>query len=123
MPRQLWLQCQIALAEGFTNAVRHAHAHLPVTTPVVIEMAVSDRTIDLRIWDQGPGFDFHGVLAHQDHQGDRDAEQGRGLSILRRVADQLSYDSDPGKGNCLHLHKTYPSHLPARTQPESLKST
>ncbi|MBL1211004.1 ATP-binding protein, partial [Geminocystis sp. GBBB08] len=25
-----WLQCQLALAEGFTNAVRHAHRNKPL---------------------------------------------------------------------------------------------
>lgn len=107
MPRQLWLQCQIVLAEGFTNALRHGHAHLPATTLVEIEMVVSDHTIDIRIWDQGPGFDLNAVLAHQMDQCDRDAERGRGLRIMSRVADQLTYQRYPAKGNCLHLHKAY----------------
>jgi serine/threonine-protein kinase RsbW len=25
IPKSVWLRCQLALAEGFTNAVRHAH--------------------------------------------------------------------------------------------------
>ena len=25
IPQKDWLQCQLALVEGFTNAVRHAH--------------------------------------------------------------------------------------------------
>ncbi|MFM7470915.1 MAG: ATP-binding protein [Nodosilinea sp.] len=107
IPYRLWLQCQLALAEGFTNAVRHAHAHLPATTLIAIEIVVSDRTIDMRIWDQGPGFDFSKVLANQDCHCDRSAEKGRGLIILSRVADQLSYHTYSGKGNCLHLHKAY----------------
>ena len=27
--QRVWLECQLALAEGFTNAVRHAHKKSP----------------------------------------------------------------------------------------------
>ncbi|NJM76493.1 MAG: hypothetical protein HC852_12775 [Acaryochloridaceae cyanobacterium RU_4_10] len=33
-----WMQCQIAIAEGFTNAVRHAHQALPTETPIEIDL-------------------------------------------------------------------------------------
>lgn len=106
VPYPLWLQCQLALIEGFTNAVRHAHAELPKSTPVYLEVSISHRTIDIRIWDQGPGFDLNAVLktklkTHSPHD-----EGGRGLKIMYLVADQISYHPDE-RGNCLHLHKTY----------------
>ncbi|MBD2424744.1 ATP-binding protein [Phormidium sp. FACHB-1136] len=106
IPHALWLQCQLALIEGFTNAVRHAHVGLPETTPVVIEVSISNCTVDVRIWDQGPGFDLNAVLktklsTHSPHD-----EGGRGLKIMYLVADQLSY-TPSDRGNCLHLHKTY----------------
>ncbi len=109
IPRQIWLQCQLALVEGFTNAVRHAHAGLPASTPIRIEVSVSDQAIDIRIWDRGPGFDLTEVLKtklnHPTEPLDQD-EGGRGLKIMYLVADQLTYEVDQ-QGNCLHLHKIY----------------
>lgn len=107
IPHPLWLQCQLALIEGFTNAVRHAHAGLAPDTPIHIEVSVSDQAVDIRIWDQGPGFDLQAVLktklkTHSEHD-----EGGRGLKIMYLVADSLTYTPIPGQGNCLHLRKVY----------------
>ncbi|MGB3137341.1 MAG: ATP-binding protein [Nodosilinea sp.] len=107
IPHNVWLQCQLALIEGFTNAVRHAHAGLPMATPVHIEVAVSDRAIDIRIWDQGVGFDLALVLRNKITANNPDSEGGRGLKIMYLVADRLTYEPTPGQGNCLHLHKTF----------------
>ncbi|PSN12193.1 anti-sigma regulatory factor [filamentous cyanobacterium CCT1] len=107
IPHNIWLQCQLALIEGFTNAVRHAHAGLPLATPVRIEVAVSDRTIDIRIWDQGPGFDLSSMLRHKITVNNPDSEGGRGLKIMYLVADRLTYEPVPDQGNCLHLHKSF----------------
>ncbi|WP_225907538.1 ATP-binding protein [Leptolyngbya sp. BL0902] len=106
VPRPLWLQCQLALIEGFTNAIRHAHGGLPSTTPVTIEVSISNRTIDIRIWDQGPGFDLNTVLKTKLRTHSLHDEGGRGLKIMYLVADHLSY-CPTDQGNCLHLHKTY----------------
>jgi serine/threonine-protein kinase RsbW len=113
IPRQIWLQCQLALVEGFTNAVRHAHASLPASTPIQIEVSISDRAIDIRIWDQGPGFDLNEALKAKLKADDEQIEQdegGRGLKIMYLVADKLTYQINVGQGsqgNCLHLHKIY----------------
>ena len=37
----------LALAEGFTNAVRHAHAKLPAETPIKIDIELFDDRICL----------------------------------------------------------------------------
>ena len=52
-----WLQCQIAIAEGFTNAVRHAHKRLPPETPIKIEIEIEPAHIAVRIWDYGPPYE------------------------------------------------------------------
>jgi anti-sigma regulatory factor (Ser/Thr protein kinase) len=36
MPNKVWMQCNLALTEGFTNVVCHAHEHLPEDTPIDI---------------------------------------------------------------------------------------
>jgi serine/threonine-protein kinase RsbW len=82
-------QLNLALAEGFTNAVRHAHVNLPSSTPIEIELIVSSEQVEIRIFDQGAPFDPNtlgelqpGVLR----------EGGYGWFLLRRLADQVTYD-------------------------------
>ena len=34
IPQKMGWQCEVALVEAFTNAVRHAHQNLPESTPI-----------------------------------------------------------------------------------------
>ena len=43
----------LALAEGFTNAVRHAHSGLSAETSIEIEVTMDDDRMEIRIWDWG----------------------------------------------------------------------
>lgn len=63
IPRSIFLQCQIALVEGFTNAVRYAHKDLPWATPIELEVTVFKERIEMRIWDDGQPFDFDKKLS------------------------------------------------------------
>ena len=62
IPNEVWWKFQLALAEGFTNAVRHAHKNLPVETPVQLEIIVFNGRLELKVWDCGPYFDFDAKL-------------------------------------------------------------
>ena len=62
LPNEVWWNFQLALAEGFTNAVRHAHKNLPVETPVQLEIIVFNGRWELKVWDCGPYFDFDAKL-------------------------------------------------------------
>jgi serine/threonine-protein kinase RsbW len=62
LPKEVWWNFQLALAEGFTNAVRHAHKNLPVETPVQLEIIVFNGRLELKVWDCGPYFDFDAKL-------------------------------------------------------------
>jgi len=62
LPNEVWWNFQLALAEGFTNAVRHAHKNLPVETPVQLEIIVFNGRLELKVWDCGPYFDFDAKL-------------------------------------------------------------
>jgi len=62
LPNEVWWNFQLALAEGFTNAVRHAHKNLPVETPVQLEIIVFNGRLELKVWDCGPYFDFEAKL-------------------------------------------------------------
>ncbi len=63
VPSELWMQAQLALVEGFTNAVRHAHADLDPPPPVQLSVQLSRQRFCVQILDQGGPFDFEAALA------------------------------------------------------------
>jgi serine/threonine-protein kinase RsbW len=86
---EIWLQARLALVEGFTNVVRHAHQHLPQSTPILIQVAVSAVQLEMRIWDEGVEFCLEALIARADvssiERCDREAHWG---SILwRKLCD------------------------------------
>lgn len=99
-----WEQCRIALAEGFTNAVRHAHRHLPKETPIDLEVHCTPRSLTLRIWDRGQPFDLEHYL-HQLQPSSLEAESGRGLRLLEKISDDLRYARTSDQRNCLYITK------------------
>lgn len=107
IPSQIWMQCQLALAEGFTNAVRHAHVKQPRHTIIDLEVQIFDDRIELRIWDQGAPFDLQARLDHMPKALDTEAEGGRGLRLMERIADHLSYTRSLDARNCLLIVKKF----------------
>lgn len=110
LPNAVWLQCQLALAEGFTNAVRHAHKGKSSDTPIDIEVTCSPHSIELRIWDSGEAFDMEKNLALPQAQ-EPEPEGGWGLSLLQKIADVLLYTRTEHQQNCLLIVKQYPCDL------------
>ncbi|HEY9610297.1 glycosyltransferase family 2 protein [Allocoleopsis sp.] len=107
IPTNVWLECQTALAEGFDNAVRHAHKGLLPETPIHIEVIIFTQSLEMRIWDYGPDFDFEGHLQQMSDEVDEMAEGGRGLGIMQQIADYLSYTRTTDNRNCLLIIKSY----------------
>lgn len=109
-PKFRW-QCQIALVEGFTNAVRHAHQYLPETTPIELELKVFPHHLEMRIWDWGERFDLqaklHTLCQEQEEAHPLEKEGGRGLIFMHQLTDELSYERLPDGRNCLILRKRH----------------
>lgn len=107
IPEEVWLKCQLALIEGFTNVVRHAHRNLPAETAIELEVKVLHQCIEIRIWDSGTGFDLQSKLNHLTHTLSPQSEGGRGLLLMHKIADCLSYCRTPDERNCLLMIKEY----------------
>jgi len=58
-------QCKLAVIEGFTNAVRHAHKNLPLETPIELEIMVFNEHLEVKIWDWGEPFDIQAKLKEE----------------------------------------------------------
>lgn len=114
IPQSVWLACQLALAEGFTNAVRHAHYGKPTETPIEIEIALKHRAIELRIWDYGSGFNLEERLHDLPEPENQLYPGGRGLKIIQQTADEFSYRAVDSQRNCLLIVKNYSSQADKR---------
>lgn len=101
------MECQLALAEGFTNAVRHAHQGQPIDVPIDLEVRVFDDRIEIRIWDRGAPFNLQERLKCMPVEMDTEAEGGRGLRLMERITDHLSYTRTQDARNCLLMVKKF----------------
>jgi serine/threonine-protein kinase RsbW len=104
IPQQDWLQCRLAMAEGFTNAVRHAHKNLPEESTVKIEVLLTRTEIEIKIWDWGEAFDLHKFIAQTSRKHYNWLNSGRGIPLLVKIADRLEYRR-LGSRNCLLIVK------------------
>lgn len=92
----------LALAEGFTNAVRHAHHALPPETTIQIEVSLWSDRLEIRIWDYGQPFNPDAV--REPEPGTLQVG-GYGWFLLRRLADHVSYERSADGRNCLLIVK------------------
>ena len=107
IPKKIWLRCSLALAEGFTNAVRHAHKNHALEVPIDIEVKIADNTIEIRIWDYGPPFDLEAQLRKMPEKEQNQTGGGRGLQLIQQTTDRFSYRRMVDNRNCLLLVKFY----------------
>jgi serine/threonine-protein kinase RsbW len=119
IPQTDWLQCQLALAEGFTNAVRHAHKDLPSEIPIEVEIILTYQNLEIRIWDYGPPFALDKFLANEARQTDRLSGHGQGLLILQKIAARLSYTRTDDDRNCLLVVKTFTLEKTSANRPQN----
>jgi len=107
VPNITWMQSQLAVAEAFTNAVRHAHKGLPPDTPIDLEVHVLPQSWEIRIWDCGPGFDIAEKLKSLKGKEDWQDEGGRGLLLIDLICDRISYTKTDDGRNCFLMVKQY----------------
>lgn len=82
------LRIRQILAEGFSNAVQHAHRGelgRPVVVYIVYQPQI-DPFLRLEVKDTGTGFELPPPREPHEH-----AERGRGFLILRALAERVEY--------------------------------
>lgn len=100
----------LALAEGFTNAVRHAHRNLPPETNIEIELGLWVDRLEIRIWDYGQPFNPDKI---PEPKPGTLQEHGYGWFLIRRLADQVVYERIDNQRNCLLIVKNRFEGIPA----------
>lgn len=109
IPCRDWLQCRLALAEGFTNAVRHAHKNIPPEITIEIEVLLGQSYMEIRIWDYGSAFDLQGFITETARKHNSWLSSGRGIPLLNKIADRLDYQRTQQNRNCLLIAKQFSS--------------
>ncbi|MEB3160281.1 MAG: ATP-binding protein, partial [Synechocystis sp.] len=102
-------QLEIIIAEAFTNTVKYAHAKLAASTPILLDLLLEPHHVEVRIWDKGEPFDLSTHL--QAELGEIDVERSlhqeghRGLLLMKRLSDDLFYETLHDRQNCLVMRK------------------
>ena len=91
---------RLAVEEALNNAIRHGNAMDPGKTAELV-YEVTDEHVDIRISDEGPGFDFEEV-PDPTLDENLDKPTGRGLMLIRAYMDTVEFNE---KGNELHMVK------------------
>ena len=88
------------LNEAITNAIYHGNKQSPDKMVYVNLEIINNKRLVFTIADEGEGFDFTNIPDPTD-QSNLEKLTGRGVYIMKRLADQCIYNS---KGNELELH-------------------
>jgi serine/threonine-protein kinase RsbW len=89
---------EIAVTEACANVVLHAEG--TATFEVLLEVTEDHCAIDVR--DEGTGFDPSAVGPPVPG-----GERGRGLFLIRALADNVRTDSSPRHGSLIHFEKSF----------------
>ena len=89
---------ELALTEAVTNVLDHAtHGE-----EYEVSAGINGELCVIEVVDRGAGFDS-GALGHGDAHVD--AEEGRGIQIMRALVDRVTFDNVPRVGTVVHLEK------------------
>jgi serine/threonine-protein kinase RsbW len=106
IPTKASWECQLAMTEGFTNTVKHAHRNLPKETPIELRIILTSNYLEMQIWDLGQPFDLIAKLEEIEQREYKplELESDRGLSFIKQLTDDLQYIRCQGQ-NCLIMVK------------------
>jgi serine/threonine-protein kinase RsbW len=89
---------EIALTEACTNVLQHSGPG----DKYDISLSLDPSVATLRVVDSGRGFDFDSL---DGFDAGHDDEQGRGVSLIQALVDQVRFTSIPEEGTIVHLEK------------------
>jgi serine/threonine-protein kinase RsbW len=93
---------RVALCEALANAIVYGNALDPAAW-VDVEVTADDERFAVRVADQGPGFD-PAALPDPCLPGDLECDSGRGLFLIRRLVDAVSFN-ERGNAICMVLRR------------------
>ncbi len=94
--QELYGNVLIALTEAANNAIMHGNAY-DAEKKVVINFDFSEPVLNIRVSDEGKGFDFDNLPDPTEPEY-IDKPCGRGVFLIKRLADRVDFDKD---GSCV----------------------
>jgi serine/threonine-protein kinase RsbW len=96
----------VALRESVVNAIRHGN-QADEQRRVAVDFVVGDRSIEVRVQDEGKGFD---PTAVPDPVAEENLlkPNGRGIFFMRSFMDVVEYAFPPGGGTMVRMVKSLP---------------
>lgn len=107
VPIRSWLECQTVIIEGFDNVLKHAHRHLASETAIALCLQVYPQGLEMEIWDYGEPFDLLKALEQAPEKQAISADHGRGLILMRRILDYITYTRTQDSRNHLRMIKAF----------------
>lgn len=89
---------QVALTEACTNVLDHAIE----ADEYEVSAGIDGEVCVIEVIDRGSGFDGSG---HGHAVAGADAEDGRGIQLMRALVDTVEFQSRPQVGTVVHLEK------------------
>ncbi|GII22968.1 ATP-binding protein [Planosporangium mesophilum] len=89
---------ELALTEACANVVQHAAYSDEYEVTISIEGAVCG----IDVVDSGRGYDEESLQASMPHPN---AEEGRGLHLIRMLTENVRLDHHPKQGTIMHFEK------------------
>jgi serine/threonine-protein kinase RsbW len=92
---------EVALAEACANVLRHSGPG----EPFQVTVRIGSEQCELRVVDDGCGFDSSTVDLRQLPPSPPSAERGRGFGLMTSLVDELELVSEPERGTQVRLVK------------------
>lgn len=100
---------ELCVVEALTNVIQHAYQG-EAGHPVTLHVVITGEELEMRVHDEGRPMP-DGLLERPEPdeatEVDQLAESGRGVFLIRRIADRLDYRQGP-EGNTLVLTRRLP---------------
>ncbi len=104
------MQIALAVEEACVNAIKHAHKN-NAAKPIRVRIKTDNQKLTAVVIDQGKGFD-HQNLKEPDMQEylAKRRPGGLGIVLMKRLMDEVRFESPKGKGTRVRLVKYFANH-------------
>jgi serine/threonine-protein kinase RsbW len=89
---------ELALTEACANVVQHA----AYSDEYEVSIGIEDAMCAIDVVDSGHGYDEESLQATMPHPN---AEEGRGLHLIRMLTENVRLDHHPKRGTIMHFEK------------------
>jgi serine/threonine-protein kinase RsbW len=97
--RQTGTDLEIAITEACSNVIHHATG----TESFEVRLDVAEDRCAIDVCDDGSGFD----PAEVDEAPGATSERGRGLFLIKALAENVRLHSEPRRGSLIHFEKSF----------------